>query len=164
MALSEDLTVFLNDFGVSCTAGAVTALGILDMPSQLISGDMVLTTDYSLTARAADFGGLLFGDGITVDGVNYQVREVRKLDDGAMVEIALQRLAPSSTAPGANPRTFGLDDLSDVQLASPSAGEVLKYDGTKWVDGTDEGGLRVYTSRSRQHLDDQPQPWPCAEC
>lgn len=145
MALSEDLTVFLNDFGVSCTAGAVTALGILDMPSQLISGDMVLTTDYSLTARAADFGGLLFGDGITVDGVNYQVREVRKLDDGAMVEIALQRLAPSSTAPGANPRTFGLDDLSDVQLASPSAGEVLKYDGTKWVDGTDEGGGYVFT-------------------
>jgi hypothetical protein len=57
MAISEDLTVFLNDFGVSCTAGAISALGILDMPSQVISGDMVLTTDYSLTARAADFGG-----------------------------------------------------------------------------------------------------------
>ena len=145
MALSEDLTVFLNDFGVSCTAGAVTALGILDMPSQVISGDMVLTTDYSLTARAADFGGLLFGDGITVDGVNYQVREVRKLDDGAFVEIALQRLAPSSTAPGSNPRTFGLTDLTDVDLVSPAAGEVLKYDGSKWVDGTDEGAGYVFT-------------------
>ena len=138
---SSDL-VFLNDFGVSCTAGAVTALGILDMPSQIISGDMVLSTDYTLTALAADFGGLLFGDGITVDGVNYQVREVRKLDDGAFVEIALQRLAPSSTAPGANPRTFGLDDLSDVDLTSPTAGEVLKYDGSKWVDG---GAAYVHT-------------------
>jgi len=145
MALSEDLAVFLNDFGVSCTAGAVTALGILDMPSQIISGDMVLSTDYSLTARAADFGGLLFGDGITVDGVNYQVREVRKLDDGAFVEIALQRLAPSSTAPGSNPRTFGLTDLTDVDLVSPAAGEVLKYDGSKWVDGTDEGAGYVFT-------------------
>lgn len=145
MALSEDLTVFLDDFGVNCTAGAVTALGILDMPSQIISGDMVLSTDYSLTARAADFGGLLYGDGMTVDGVNYQVREVRKLDDGAFVEIALQRLAPSSTAPGANPRTFGLDDLSDVDLTSPSAGEVLKYDGTKWTDGTTSNAGYVHT-------------------
>lgn len=92
MAISEDLTVFLNDFGVSCTAGAISALGILDMPSQVISGDMVLTTDYSLTARAADFGGLKYGDGITVDGVNYQVREVRKLDDGAFVEIGLTKV------------------------------------------------------------------------
>jgi hypothetical protein len=148
MAISEDLTVFLNDFGVSCTAGAISALGILDMPSQVISGDMVLTTDYSLTARAADFGGLLFGDGITVDGVNYQVREVRKLDDGAFVEIGLQRLAPSSTAPGQNPRTFGLADLTDVELTSPTAGEVLKYDGTQWVDGVDGGAAYVFTQSS----------------
>jgi hypothetical protein len=110
------------------------------MPSQVISGDMVLTTDYSLTARAADFGGLLFGDGITVDGVNYQVREVRKLDDGALVEIALQRLAPSSTAPGQNPRTFGLDDLTDVDLVDPQPGESLVYDGTKWTDTVPEAG------------------------
>jgi len=145
MALSEDLNVFLNDFGVSCTAGAVTALGILDMPSQIISGDLVLTTDYTLTVRAADFGGLLFGDGITVAGVNYQVREVRRLDDGAFCEVALQRLAPGSTAPGQDPRTFGLQDLTDVSLTNPTAGEVLKYDGTQWVDGTDEGAGYVFT-------------------
>jgi hypothetical protein len=145
MALSEDLSVFLDDFGVSCTAGAVSAFGILDMPSQIISGDMVLTTDYTLMVRTADFGGLLYGDGITVDGVNYQVREVRKLDDGAFSEIALQRLAPSSTAPGQNPRTFGLSDLADVELTSPTAGEVLKYDGTQWVDGTDGSAAYVFT-------------------
>ena len=91
MAISEDLAVFLDDFGVTCTAGAVTAQGILDMPSQIISGDMVLSTDYSLTARTADFGGLKFGDAITVAGVNYQVRETRLIDDGAFVEIGLQR-------------------------------------------------------------------------
>jgi hypothetical protein len=92
MALSEDLTVFLNDFGVSCTAGATTALGILDMPSQVLAGDMVLSTDYSLTARYADFGVLKYGDPITVAGVNYQVREARQLDDGAFVEIGLQKV------------------------------------------------------------------------
>jgi hypothetical protein len=36
MALTEDLDIFLADFGVSCTAGAVTANGILDMPSQVL--------------------------------------------------------------------------------------------------------------------------------
>lgn len=92
MPLSEDLSVFLNDFGVTCTAGAVTALGILDMPSQIISGDMVLSTDYSLTARAADFGGLKYGDSITVAAVAYTVRETRLIDDGAFVEIGLQKV------------------------------------------------------------------------
>ncbi len=92
MAITEGLNGFLDDFGVSCTAGAVSALGILDMPSQIISGDMVLSTDYSLTARAADFGGLKYGDAITVDGVAYTVRETRLIDDGAFVEIGLQKV------------------------------------------------------------------------
>lgn len=134
MALTEDLAVFLEDFGVSCTAGAVSALGILDMPSQIISGEMVLTTDYTLTARAADFGGLLFGDGITVDGVNYQVREVRKLDDGAFVEIALQKLGPSQTIVGSQVATLGLSDLGDVTISNPTAGDSLTFNGTEWVN------------------------------
>lgn len=145
MALTEDLGIFLDDFGVSCTAGAVTALGILDMPTQVLAGDMVLSTDYTLTCRNADFGGLLFGDSITVDGVNYQVKETRQLDDGAFVEIGLMRLGPTSSAPGQNPRTFGLSDLTDVELTNPTAGEVLKYDGTQWVDGTDGGAAYVFT-------------------
>ena len=89
--ITEDLGIFLNDFGVSCTAGAVTALGILDMPTQVIAGDMVLSTDYTLTARAANFGGLKYGDSITVNSVAYTVRETRLIDDGAFVEIGLQK-------------------------------------------------------------------------
>lgn len=33
-----------------------------------------------------------------------------------------------------------LDSLSDVTLSSPSAGEVLKYNGTVWENGTDNVG------------------------
>jgi riboflavin synthase alpha subunit len=91
MPLTEDLSGFFNDFGVSCTAGAVTALGILDMPTQVLAGDQVLSTYYTLTAKASDFGSLLYGDSITVAGVAYTVREARLIDDGAIVELGLQK-------------------------------------------------------------------------
>jgi len=90
MALTEDLDVFLADFGVSCTSGSTTANGILDMPSQVVSDGMVLTTDYTLTARASNFGSLIRGASITVDGTAYTVRETMLIDDGKFVQIALQ--------------------------------------------------------------------------
>jgi hypothetical protein len=57
------------------------------------------------------------------------------------------KLAPDVPAPGSNPADYSLQlgDLGDVQLTSPTAGEVLKYDGAKWIDGTDEGTAFVYT-------------------
>mgnify|MGYP002507794668 CR=1 FL=1 len=91
MTFTENLEVFLADFGVSCTAGAVSALGILDMPSQIISDGMVLSTDYTLTARASNFGTLIRGSSITVDSVAYTVRETMLIDDGKFVQIALQK-------------------------------------------------------------------------
>ena len=91
MAITEDLDIFLADFGVSCTAGAVTANGILDMPSQILSDGMVLSTDYTLTARASNFGSLIRGNAITVDSVAYTVRETILIDDGKFVQIALQK-------------------------------------------------------------------------
>lgn len=144
MALTEDLNLFLDDFGVSVTAGAVSALGILDMPTQVVADGMVLSTDYTLTAKTADFGGLLFGDGITVDGVNYQVREVRKLDDGKFCEISLSKLAPDATAPGGQPRQFGMADLVDVNLRDPQNGDRLVYKDGQWVDEEESDGTNVY--------------------
>ena len=91
MAITEDLDIFLADFGVSCTAGAVTSNGILDIPSQILSDGMVLSTDYTLTARASNFGTLIRGSSITVDGVAYTVRETMLIDDGKFVQIALQK-------------------------------------------------------------------------
>jgi hypothetical protein len=91
MTITEDLDIFLADFGVSCTAGAVTANGILDMPSQILSDGMVLSTDYTLTARTSNFGTLIRGSSITVDSVAYTVRETMLIDDGKFVQIALQK-------------------------------------------------------------------------
>ena len=91
MAITEDLDIYLADFGVSCTAGDTTANGILDMPSEEVIGGMVLSTDYSLTTRFSNFGTLIAGDAIEVDGEDYTVRQNRRIGDGKFVEIALQK-------------------------------------------------------------------------
>lgn len=94
MAFAEDLSVFLDSdgFAVQVVFGGVIALGILDMPSEIIADGVVLTTDYRLTCEASKFGGLLHGDAIKVDGVNYTVRNTALVDDGALCEIMLQKV------------------------------------------------------------------------
>ncbi len=89
--ITEGLDLFLEEFGVTCTAGAVTAKGILDMPSQVVADGMVLTTDYKVTCRTSVFGTLKYGDSITVDGASYTVRENMLIDDGKFCEIMLQK-------------------------------------------------------------------------
>ena len=90
--LANDLAIELGDpFAVSATAGSTTANVLLDMPGEVIAGGMVLSTDYTVTAKKSDFGTLVSGDSITVDSIAYTVRENRLIGDGLMVEIALQK-------------------------------------------------------------------------
>lgn len=137
MALIEDPTLFLSDFGVTVTSGSVSGAGILDMPGTLTADGMAISTDYLLRCQTSKFGNLLYGDEVTVGGVAYQVREVRMVDDGTFVEVSLMLLAPGTSAVGRDPREgLKLDDLTDVELSTPTAGEGLQYDGTKWVDAS----------------------------
>lgn len=91
MPLSEDLSIFFGDFAVSCTAGAVTGLGILDMPTEIVADGVVLTTDYRLTCLASDFGNLSYTSPITVDGTAYTVRETTLIDDGKFCVLMLSK-------------------------------------------------------------------------
>ena len=91
MTFTEDLSVFLADFGVSVTAGAVSGSGLLDMPGELIADGMVITTDYSLRCEASKFGSLAYGTSITVDSLTYTVRENRLIEDGKFCLISLQK-------------------------------------------------------------------------
>ena len=90
--LSNDLDIFFdNPFGVSATSGGTTAKVLLDQPTQQLVGDLVLSIDYQITAKASDFGTLLAGASITVDSVAYTVRETRLIGDGLLCEISLQK-------------------------------------------------------------------------
>jgi hypothetical protein len=137
MALTDLPDSYLADFGVDCVAGSTTAKGILDMPGQVIAGDMVLTTDFTLTAKAADFGDLIYGSEITVNGVAYVVRETRLVDDGLFCEISLQRsvatsVTTSSTGINAGDSDDTVDDLGNAQLDAGLNGGTAS---TSYLDG-----------------------------
>ena len=94
MAWSEDPTDFLEDFGVSVTANGTTGLGILDMPGEYVADGRVITNEYLLRAETAKFGGVTYGDSMTVAGVAYQVREAPLLvDDGVFCLVLLTKVA-----------------------------------------------------------------------
>ena len=92
MALNEDPADFLADFGVTVTAGAVTGLGILDMPGEYVADGRVITTEYVLRCEVSKFGDLAYGDSVTVDGVSYTVREQPlRIDDGVFCLVLLTK-------------------------------------------------------------------------
>ena len=143
MALTDLPDSYLADFGVDCVAGSVTGKGILDMPGQVLAGDMVLSTDFTLTAKAADFGDLLYDSEISVNGVAYVVRETRLIDDGLFCEISLQRsvataVTTASTALDAGDSDDTVDDLANDQLDPELDGGTA---GSSYLDGnTIDGG------------------------
>lgn len=96
MAFTEDLDLFLADFGVPVSSGAVSGIGILDMPSEIVADGVVLTTDYKVTCKASLFADLQYGTGVNVDGLPYTLRNVELLDDGRFCALMLQRSATPS--------------------------------------------------------------------
>jgi len=79
-------------FGVSCTAGATTANGILDEPTSVVAGDQVLMVDRVVHVLNSQFGSLVTGDSITVDSVSYKVRTNEKDLDGLTCQISLEKV------------------------------------------------------------------------
>ena len=58
-------------------------------------------------------------------------------------------MADGSTSTGGGGGSSTLSGLTDVSLSSPSNGQVLKYNGTNWVNGTDEGGAGSGVSQAK---------------
>jgi hypothetical protein len=99
MAFTEDLTVFLdlNGFGVPVTAGAVSGVGILDQNSEIALGGEAVFIDYLLIVQTSAFGGLSYGDTITVNGENFKVEhQPMRFDDGAFCKVPLMKIAAVS--------------------------------------------------------------------
>lgn len=90
---TEDLGAFFatGDFAVPAVFGALTAEVLLDAPDEELLGGEVLSTEYAIRYRAGQLTGLTRGSSITVNGINYTVRQVRATDDGALMRATLTR-------------------------------------------------------------------------
>tara|TARA_B100000214_G_scaffold374997_1_gene359537 strand:- start:118 stop:408 length:291 start_codon:yes stop_codon:yes gene_type:complete len=95
MAFTENLDTYLSDFGRPVIFGNKDFIGILEMPDQIIAGDMVITTDYQLIGKASDMSTLVSGDNLKIKLNNvmetFEVRSTRLIDDGSFVEVMLSK-------------------------------------------------------------------------
>jgi len=89
---TADLDLFLADFGVPVTAGAVSGMGIYDKDSEVIlGGGDVVRLNHSIKVRTDLFGNLNYGDSITVNGSYFTVEhEPMRSSDGAFSVVPLK--------------------------------------------------------------------------
>ena len=92
MAFTEDLDIFLADFGQAVIRDGVSYKGILEQPDEIVADDRVLTTDYELTVKTSDLGSLAYDTELEVSSVKYKVRSSRKIDDGTLSLISLMKV------------------------------------------------------------------------
>lgn len=71
-----------------------------------------------------DIAALPYPTGVIPGGITNQVLAKASNDDGDVTWLTIPGLTP-----------IGLDDLVDVDASSPTAGDLLSYDGTNWVNG-----------------------------
>ena len=140
--LTDDPSIYLADFGVTVTAGAVTGTGILDMPSEILLDNQIISTEYTVTCEASKFGDLLYGSQVNVNGAAYEVRATVLLTDGVFVQLSLQRSTevPYTTALtpiDANGPAAAIDDLGIVQLDPEIDGGSPT---STYIDGNDLDG------------------------
>ena len=95
MAFTENLDTYLSDFGRPVIFGNKEFIGILEMPDQIVAGDMVITTDYQLIGKASAMGTLISGNNVKIELNNvmetFEVRATRLVDDGSFVEVMLSK-------------------------------------------------------------------------
>ena len=95
MALSftEDLDAFFDTpgFTVPVIFGSTVGVGYFESPNEIIADGVVLTTDYAVVVKTADFSSVDRGDKMTVEGVDYTVREPMLLDDGKIMRVMLMK-------------------------------------------------------------------------
>jgi hypothetical protein len=129
--------------------GGLTTKGVFDRQSELVIDGQAISVENALTVKTSELGGLNYGSEVRVGGINYIARqEPMRLGDGLLCVVSLMEVAGSAVTPTGGIRPMALGDLSDVDLTAPAAGEVLKYDGSQWVDGQDEGSSFVFTQSS----------------
>ena len=141
----DDPAIYMADFGVTVVSGAISGVGIFDMPSEMIIDNQIITNDYTLTCAASEFGHLLYGSQVSVNGASYTVRATQLVHDGVFVQISLQRdvdvpTSVATTPVDGNSAELEIDDLGIEQLDPEVDGGSA---GTDYIDGNVLDGGRA---------------------
>lgn len=96
--IDEDLSGFLEDHGVECSAGAVDFMGIKDAPDEEIPAGAVSAQSSMANLRmlTSDVvrAGIKAGTPILVAGLPYKARNPMREDDGVFSLVPLSKGAP----------------------------------------------------------------------
>lgn len=121
-----DLNLTYQPFTNTLELENITSTGLADLDSTNVSGDLQITED----AQRTGSGGRLL-DGFGRSFVVYDsAGDLLWGNNGTSV----------GNLGGPAAATVNLNDLGDVNLTSLVSGQVLKYNGTEWVNGTDLQG------------------------
>ena len=120
-----DLDLTYNPGTNTLTLQNITATGLADLDSTNVAGDLQLSTapGIATSGRLLDSAGRSF--------VIY---------DSSGNLLWGNNGTSAGNLGGAQAAILNLGDLADVSLSSVVSGQVLKYDGSNWVNGTDLTG------------------------
>lgn len=90
--MTEDLSVLFEDLGVEVTLGANTFKALFDMPDEIIGGGLVQSTEYLLTVASSNVSSANSGDALSIEGVSYEIRSIRQIDDGRLSRVSLSKV------------------------------------------------------------------------
>ena len=95
MLIQDDLNIYFADLGQDVFFNGITKKGLLDMPDEIISGDLVISTDYILRVQTKEFEDVVVGNTLIIFlnnvKTNFEVRSKRMEDDGATSLIGLSK-------------------------------------------------------------------------
>ena len=130
------------------TAGTVTSIGITAGTGIAVSGSPI-TSNGNITVTNSGVTSISAGSGLTVSGstggVTITNSGVTQIVAGSNISISpssgqgivtINAVVPTGGGGGAT----SLNELSDVTISSPSAGQVLKWNGSRWANAADEQG------------------------
>ena len=89
----NDTDGFLNtdEFGIACSVGSTSFVGVLDSPVEMIAGGVALSREYELIAETSKVSSVARGTKVVVAGANYTCRENRAIDDGVFSVLLLSK-------------------------------------------------------------------------
>ena len=95
MIIEENLDTYFLDLGQDVYFKGKKKKGLLNMPDEILAGDLMISTDYVLQVKTKDFTDLDIGETIrtNLNGIltEFEVKGQRLLDDGKLTEIELSK-------------------------------------------------------------------------